>query len=81
MDTALSQALRHLNLNLAELLTCSVPQGRSLPWASVSPVVSGQGVSDAVRGVCLWPERTGPCTRFNSRNLAFFFFFKYLGFF
>lgn len=35
---ALSQALRHLNLNLAELLTCSVPWGEvtslglSFPW-------------------------------------------------
>ena len=73
MERALGQARRHLNLNLAEPLTCRVSQeGHSTSSGLRFPSGLDQGFLDSVCGVGLWPEWTRPCTELNGNNLAFF---------
>lgn len=50
MDTALSQALRHLTLNLTELLTCSVSRGEVTSLGLSFPC----GLRSGRLSLCLW---------------------------
>lgn len=78
MDNALGQALRHLNLNLAELLTCSVSQGGHFPGPQF-PLWSRSGLLRLSMESASDQSGRGPAPD-SAAAILLFFFLKYLGF-